>query len=784
MIQHYFKLAFRNFQRQKSSFLINLVGLSTGLACALIIFLWVKDELQMDKFLPNEAQLYRIQEHQQYATDIMTTNSTPGPLVDALKEEFPEIAHAATVVWGNNFTLFYKGKGFKVSGRPVGADFLHIIKVPMLAGDRVSALEDLNSIVISESTAKKMFGSSTAAMGQTISLDKESERMIGGVFQDLPSNSTIQFDMVLPFDKFRQGKDWLYRWGNNGPRTFVTLKEGTNYQDLSDKMADFIKTKEEESNVTLFLKPYAESYLYGRYENGKLTGGRIEYVRLFSLIAIFILIIACINFMNLSTARASRRAKEVGVKKAIGAERGVLINQYLSESMLIAFMSLGAAMLMVYLFLPQFNIITDKAITFDLSPKILGGFLGITLLTGLLAGSYPAFYLSSFEPVEVLKGTIKSSLGELWARRGLVIFQFTLSIILIVAVTVVYKQIQFVQSKNLGYKKENLIKFGTEGQLYEKLTPFLAEAKKVPGIANISSIGHGMIGRNNNTSGLNWDGKDPNDRILFENISVNHDLLETIKVNLKNGRFFSRDFGADSTKIIFNDAAIQVMGLENPVGQTIKLWEEYDLEIIGVVENFHFESLHEPVKPAFFWLNPDNAWLVMASLEAGKEKAALATLEKVYNNFNPGFEFDYQFLDEQYARQYQAEQRVASLAGYFAGFAILISCLGLFGLAAFTADRKKKEIGIRKVLGASVVNIITLLTKDFTRLVIVAILIGLPISWYVVDDWLARFAYRIDLNIWFFALAGSLVLLISWLTVSSQAFSSAMVNPKDCLKDD
>lgn len=783
MIHHYLKLAFRNFQKQKSSFFINLIGLSTGLACALIIFLWVKDELQMDKFLPNEANLYRVMEHQQYATDIMTTHSTPGPLADALTEEFPEIKHAATVVWSNNFTLFTKGKGFKLDGRPVGKDFLKIIQLPMVAGER-SVLSDLNSIAVSESTAKKMFGSATAAMGQTVSLDKESDHIIGGVYQDLPVNSTLQFDMLIPFDKFRQGKDWLYRWGNNGPRTYVTLNEGTDYKELSTKIADFIKTKEEESNVTLFLKPYAESYLYGRYENGKSSGGRIEYVQLFSLIAVFILIIACINFMNLSTARASRRAKEVGVKKAIGAERSALINQYLSESMLIAFMSLAVAILIVHLFLPQFNIITDKSISFDWSPNMLGSFIGITFLTGLLAGSYPAFYLSSFEPVEVLKGTIKSSLGELWARRGLVIFQFTLSIILIVAVTVVYRQIQFAQSKNLGYKKENLIKFGSEGQLYEKLTPFLAEAKKIPGIANISSIGHGMIGRNNNTSGLNWEGKDPNERILFENISVNHDLLETIKVSLKNGRFFSRDFGADTSKIIFNEAAIQVMGLENPVGQTIRLWDEYDLEIIGVVEDFHFESLHEPVKPAFFWLNPRNAWLVMASLEAGREKEALSALEGTYNKFNPGFEFDYDFLDEEYARLYKAEQRVASLAGYFAGFAILISCLGLFGLAAFTADRKKKEIGIRKVLGASVTNIITLLTKDFTRLVIVSIFIGLPMSYYIVNNWLARFAYRIDLSIWFFVLAGALVLIISWLTVSSQAFNSAMINPKDCLKDD
>jgi len=764
MLGHYLKLAFRNFQRHQNSFFINLIGLSTGLACALIIFLWVNDELKMDRFLENEAKLFRVMEHQQYAEEIMTTNSTPGPLADALPEEFPEIEYAATVLWENNFTLFVNDKGFKTSGRPVGADFLKIFKIPMIAGDGRVVLEELNSIVISESLAKKMFGSTTAAMGQTVNLNKESERMIGGIFADVPDNSTLKFDMLLPFDKFRQGKDWLYSWGNNGPSTYISLVERADYKKVSEKIKDFLKTKEEESNIKLFLKPFAESYLYGRYENGVQAGGRIEYVRLFSTIAIFILIIACINFMNLSTARASKRTKEVGVKKAIGVERSSLISQYLSESTLIALLSLVLAIIMVNLFLPQFNIITDKSIEFDWSPTTMSRFLGITLFTGLLAGCYPAFYLSSFQPVKVLKGTIKSSWGELWARRGLVVFQFTLSIILIVAVTVVYNQIQYVQTKNLGYKKDNLIRIPVEGQLYDNMKPFLTEAKKIPGIENIASMGHTMIGRNNNTSGLNWEEKDPNARILFENLGVNYDLLETIKVQLKEGRFFSRDFGADTSKIIFNEAAIKVMGLENPLGKTIRLWDQYDLEIIGVVEDFHFESLHEPVNPAFFRLSPNNAWMVMASLEQGKEKAALSSLNEVFDNFNSGFEFEYEFLDEEYARLYTSEQRVASLAGYFAGFAILISCLGLFGLAAFTADRKKKE--------------------DFTKLVLISIIIGLPIAWYVSSDWLTRFTYRIDLSIWFFAIAGILVLLISWLTVSSQAFTSAMLNPKDCLADE
>ncbi|MEL6867653.1 MAG: FtsX-like permease family protein [Bacteroidota bacterium] len=461
-----------------------------------------------------------------------------------------------------------------------------------------------------------------------------------------------------------------------------------------------------------------------------------------------------------------------------------MIAQYLSESMLIAFFSLLLALNMVYFFLPQFNLITAKEITLSLSPTVMAALIGITFLTGLFAGSYPAFYLSSFETVNILKGNIKRSLGELWARRGLVVFQFTLSIILIVAVFVVYQQIQYVQTKNLGYQKDNLIRFGTEGKIYEKMDAFLAEAKKLPGIANISSVGHGMIGRQNNTSGLQWEGKDPESRILFENMGSNYDLIETLNVKIKEGRSFSREYGSDSTKIIFNEAAIKVLGFENPIGQTIRLWEEYDLEIIGIVEDFHFQSLHENVKPAFFWLKPENTWIIMARLQAGQESKALSELQKVYETFNPGFAFEFEFLDEEYALQYAAEQRVATLSGYFAGFAILISCLGLFGLAAFTADRKKKEIGIRKVLGASVLNIVTLLTKDFTRLVIAAILLGLPIAWFIVNTWLTRFAYHIDLSAWFFVIAGGLVLLISWLTVSSQAFGAARVNPVECLGEE
>jgi ABC-type antimicrobial peptide transport system permease subunit len=566
----------------------------------------------------------------------------------------------------------------------------------------------------------------------------------------------------------------------------VILHEGTDVEALNEKIGDFVTSHGDQKNVTLFLKKYSTQYLYGRFENGVQSGGRIEYVRLFSIIAIFILFIACINFMNLSTARASRRAKEVGIKKAVGARRGSLFGQYISESLLITLLSLGTALLIVWIFLPQFNQITDKQMQLEFSdPKLLTWFLGITIFTGVLAGSYPALYLSGFKPVVILKGEMRGSIGELIARKGLVVFQFTLSVILIVAVLVVYRQIEFVQNKNLGYEKDNVIYFETNGRVDENVNTFLTEIKNIPGVVNASSIGHDMIGRQNNTSGLQWDGKDPESKILFENVRVNYDLLETLGIEMVDGRTFSRDFSTDSSKIIFNEAAIKVMGYEEePIGKTITLWENYDFEIVGVAKDFHFQSLHTQVNPLFFRLVPDQTWNVMVKISGGQEKETLERIKRFYEDYNPGFTFDYQFLDDEYQRQYAAEQRVATLSRYFAGLAIVISCLGLFGLAAFTAERRIKEIGIRKALGSSVSNIFYLLTSDFTKLVVLSILIALPVSYMLVYSWLERFAFRIQLGAWFFIGAGLIALVIAWITVGSQAIKAARVNPAECLKDE
>ena len=784
MFKHNLLLTFRNFKRYKSSFIINLIGLTSGLACTILIYLWVADELSMDKFHAQDANLFQVMENQQYADEIMTTTSTPGLLGETLMEEIPEIEYGATTSWVGDHTLSIDEHSIKAKGFSVAEDYFNIFSYKMIHGNPEQVLTDKSSIVISESLAVRLFGDSDDVIGKEIEYEHEKSFMVSGVFEDIPGKSSYQFDFVISLEIFKDENEWVMHWGNNGPPTFVLLREGSNYMEVSEKIENFVAERNEQSNVTLFLTPYSDRYLYGSYTNGVQDGGRIEYVRLFSAIALFILIIACINFMNLSTARASRRAKEVGIKKAVGANKGALIWQFLVESTFITILSLLLAMLVVGLFLPVFNEITDKQIELSFSSNFILSILSIAVFTGLVSGSYPALYLSGFKAVVVLKGEIRGSLGELWARRGLVVFQFTLSVILIVSVIVVYKQIQYIQNKNLGYDNDNLIMFAFEGRTIEDKDVFLSELERIPGVKSVSSVGHGLIGRNSNTSGLDWPGKNPDDLILFENVGTNYNLIETLGIEMAQGRPFSREFSSDTTKIIFNEAALKVMNLENPIGTTIRLWEEYDLEIIGIVKDFHFQSLHNEVNPLFFWLNPDDTWNTVVRIEGGKEKETIALLNTFYTDFNPGFTFDFYFLDAEYAKQYAAEQRVATLSRYFAGVAILISCLGLFGLAAFTTDRRIKEIGIRKILGSSNFQIIRLLTSDFTRMVLVAILIALPASYFIAQKWIGNFAFRITLEWWFFIGAGLWSLLIVWFTVGMQTIKAARVNPSECLRDE
>jgi predicted permease len=786
-MKYYLKITLRNFFRHKVSSLVNLIGLTTGLTCAFFIYLWVQDEMSVNKFHEKDDRLFRVMEFQTYSNEMFATNSTPGILAENLKIDFPDIKYAATTTWVGKLLLSYNGeKYFKEEGFHVGEDYFNIFSYPLLVGNPDDVLKDKTSICISRDLANKFFGDVEAAIGKTLRFEDARDFIVTGVFENIPKNSTYRFDFVLPFEDYKDQNEWVKSWGNNGPHTYVILEEGADPEAVTEKISGYVKSKNEDgdSHVDLFLKKYSEQYLYGKYTNGVQDGGRIEYVRLFSIIAIFILVIACINFMNLSTARASKRAHEVGVRKAIGADRQTLIRQFIGESLLITLFSMMLAYLMVLVLLPQFNFMTDKSISLELTPQILIFSALTVLITGLMAGSYPALYLTHFNPVKVLKGEIKSSAGEVWARKGLVIFQFTITIILIVGVIVIHKQTNYAFTKNLGYDRDNVVFFSQEGTIQEKRDAFFTELRKIPGVSSAAGTSHTLLHQMNNTSGLDWRTKQPEERILFENIRVDYEFQKTMGMELVTGRWFDKEFGADSTKIVLNEAAVKVMGFtpEEAIGETIKLWDEYDLQIVGVLKDFHYQSIHQEVDPAFFWLG--STWNVAIRLEAGKEVLAMTKVQELYETFCPGFIFEYEFLDKSYQELYESETRIGTLSSYFAGFAILISCLGLFGLATFTAERRLKEIGIRKVLGASVSNIVMMLSKDFTRLVGISIIIAIPISYYFMDKWLESFAYKIDLSFWIFLSTAAISLMIAWLTVSSQALRAANVNPSKCLKDE
>ncbi|MEM9329287.1 MAG: FtsX-like permease family protein [Bacteroidota bacterium] len=783
---HFLKLTLRNFLRHRSSSIINLVGLTTGLTCAFFIYLWVQDEYAVDKFHEKDDRLYQVMGLQTFAEEKSVSRGTPGLLGESLPVDFPDIQYATTTTWINPALLSYDNTVLREDGYHVGQDFFNMFSYPLIMGDPNSALQDPSSICISIDLAKKLFGNVDRAMGQTIRYEDVRNFTVTGVFENINPRSTYRFDFVLPLQDFLDRFAWANEWGNTGPLTYVVLQEGVNWEATSEKIAAYVKTKAPESNVELFLKKYSDQYLQGRYANGLPDGGRIDYVHLFSAIAIFIMVIACINFMNLSTARASQRAQEVGIRKAIGAGRGGLIRQYIGEAVFVSFAAMLLSYLLITGLISPFNEITGKSISLSFTPQLITISIITVLLTGILAGSYPAFYLSHFRPIQVLRNEIKTSIGEVWARQGLVIFQFIITIVLLIGVVVIHRQTQYLTEKHLGYDRDNVIFFTQDGGIWERSATFLTELRKLPGVVHAGSTSHSLVGRVSGNPGLDWEGKTPGERVLFERFFVDYEFYETMGFQLAEGRWFGRSFGADSAKLLINEAAASAMGFSTSevIGKPIKFGEDFQLEVIGVLKDFHYQSLHAPVGPAYFRLTSSGAGYVVARLGAGKEAAALQGIQALYEEFAPGYIFNYTFLDENYQALYASEERVGTLSTYFAGFAIIISCLGIFGLAAFTAERRIKEIGIRKVLGATRSDIVAMLSKDFILLVLVAIIIALPIAYLFMQEWLAQFAYPVDLSGWIFVIASVTALIIASLTVSSQAWKAASVNPAKCLKSE
>jgi len=789
MLHHYLLQIFRNFKRFKVTFVINLIGLSTGLASATLIYLWVADELRVDAFHQKGDRLFQVMETKTEGGAVTTSANTTDFLAAALLDEMPEIENTTVVTPPNffpSFTLSAADHHVKGVGKFASREFFDLFSYDLTIGSATDVLKDKSSAVVSESLAKSLFGTATNSIGKSLTwqiMGLKKDVLITGVFQDVSQHASEQFDFVLHFDALKeiigiQGAQ--VNWEGGGPfSTFVVIKDGADVVHLNSKLGNYLGVKSKNaSHRQLFLKQFSDRYLYGQYENGEATGGRIEYVVLFSTIAIFILVIASINFMNLSTATAARKAKGAGIKKVLGAERKTLVFQYLSEAFVVTALSVGLAMVITALVLPQFNVLSGKHLALSINIESAAVLLLLTIATTLLAGSYPAFYLSGFIPAEVLKGRFSTPSPERWARKGLVVFQFALTVMFIASAFVVYKQIDFIQTKNLGYNKDNVIYFEAEGKVAEKADAFIAELKHQPGIVTASSMMGNIVSKMDGggmPGSIDWNGK----RVTMNSSLVNYELLELLDIQVKAGRTFSRDFPSDVDKVIFNEAAIDAFGIEDPVGKIVG-----GNEIIGVVKDFHYQSFHEEVKPYAFRLEPQSATTIMVRIDPGATRQTLARLQQYYEQFNPGYSFTFAFLDEDYRAQYVAEKRVSTLSGYATGLVIIISCLGLFGLIAFTVERRDKEIAIRKVLGSSEAQIVFLLSGDFMKMILVAIVIAVPASFFLMTSWLDGFAYRIDLKFIYFIAAAGLALLLAWLTVGIQTWKAAAANPVKRLRSE
>jgi putative ABC transport system permease protein len=791
MSNNNFKIAWRNLVKDRQFAFLNLLGLSTGLACALLIYLWISDELQVDKFHANDKRLYQVMQVSKEDDGINVYEMTPALLSEALPREMPEVEYAVGVsAPGNRTGVLSTGvKQIRVTEQYAGKDFFYVFSYPLLEGDKNRVLTDPSSVVLSDELVKKLWPAGDNVVGRTLTFHNgvySGSYRVTGVFKKPPANSTAQFDLLFPFSVYVEKNENASHWDNNDPSTYIVLKQGTDMAGFNQKLKGYLQLKtKNQPDETLFIRRYSDKYLYSKYENGIQAGGRIEYVRTFSIIAIFILVIACINFMNLSTAKAARRSKEVGIKKVVGATRGALMIQYLTESMLMTLLSFVVALMFVGLLLPAFNELTGKQLVLHFNVRLLFVAIGMCLFTGLIAGSYPAFYISGFNPIAVLKGKLPTSFGELWVRKGLVVFQFTISVILIVSVMVVYRQVSFIRSKNLGFNKDNVIEFKKDGVLDSSAAPFLEHVRNMPEVADASSFGGDLI-NNISGTGISWAGKDPAKDIPFKYLFAGDRFIETFGIRMEAGRSFTSEPGADTTQIIFNEAAIRAMGMKDPIGQIVQQWGQTK-RIVGVVKDFHFQSLYESIKPCFLILAPNTSKgnftdNIAVKIKAGKEKEAIASLQQYYRQYNPGFPFEFKFLDQGYQVLYESENRVAVLSRWFAGIAILISCLGLFGLAAFTAQKRQKEIGIRKVVGASVRNIAVLLSQDFLKLVVLSLLIAFPMASWLMTRWLNGFAYRIHLDGRIFVAAAFAILVITASTIGFQAIKAAVANPTKSLR--
>lgn len=781
MLRNYLKIAIRSLLKNKLFSFINIFGLALGMTCSLLIGLWVRDEISFNKFYPGLNDIYFVRSGYEENGQSGVSDVTPGPWLEALEKNVPEI-EAVTKITYNRDLLFKAGeKSTKESGVYATPGFFRIFRTLFIAGSADKAIDQPTSIAISRKLADKYFGTARA-VGKSIRLDNARDFIVSAVFEDIPQNSSVRFDWIVNFAV--QEQDWMKWWGNSSFKTYAMLTPGADPQHAEKIMRQVIK-KVAPPALTSFplLQKMSDVYLYSEYTGLKSTGGRIEYVRIFSIVAVFILLIACVNFMNLATARSVNRAREVGVRKVVGAEKKYLVMQFLGESLIVSLSAAVLAILFTFALLPSFNEAVKKNIVLTPGdPTLWGALIALITITGVVAGSYPALYLSALQPVRILKGRLTFTNSSLYLRKGLVVFQFGISIFLIIGMLVIGDQMNYIQTKRLGIDRENIVYVPLEGDLPNKLEAFRQEVLSSPSIASATTSGSIPTDIGSNSGDLDWPGRDKTADNTVQATFVGYDFAKTMNITMADGRDFAKGFAADTANYIINEATARMMKMKDPVGRQVKFWMGTGT-IVGVMKDFHIASFHTGIKPLILVCYKGlNTEYLMVRTRPGQTRQAIAHLETLTKSFNPNYPFSYHFLDEEFERMYSSELIIHILIRFFGVIAILISCLGLLGLAAFTAQQRTREIGIRKVLGANVAHVVALLSKDFVVLVLIAIVVASPLAWYVMNLWLADFAYHIDMSWSMLATAGLLATTIALATVSFQSIGAALADPVKSLK--
>jgi putative ABC transport system permease protein len=793
MIKNYFKIAWRSLAKGKGSSLINIGGLAIGMGVAILIGLWIHDELQFDKYHPNYSHIAQVMQHQTYNGEIGSQTANPAVMGGEIRRLYgSDFKYVLQSSWNFNHGLAYGNNIFRQPGSYIEPGIAEMLSLKMLKGSR-DGLKEMNSILLSESVAKAIFGEKNP-IDKILKIDDKVNVKVTGVYEDLPYNTSLRdLKLIMPWDLYISQNAWIQKmeepWGSNFTQTFVQVADNADMQKVSAKIRDIklnkVSKDERRYKPVVFLQPMSKWHLYSDFKGGVNIGGRIDDVWLFGIIGIFVLLLACINFMNLSTARSEKRAKEVGIRKAVGSMRKQLILQFLSESILISAIAFVVSLILVILALPYFNTIADKKIVmFWTSPDFWLAAISFTLLTGLIAGIYPALFLSSFQPVKVLKGTYRVGRYASLPRKILVVAQFAISIVLIIGTIVVYKQINMGQSRPIGYSRDGLVTHNATETLHKHFDALKTELKSSGVIVEMTESGSPTTEVWNTNGGFKWEGKDPNLAVDFPNNGVTYEYGKTIGWKIKEGRDFSREFATDSSAFILNESAVAFIGLKDPIGKTI-YWEDKPFKVIGVVKDLLVQSPYKPVRPSLFHLSsePENVFILRIN-PALSAQAALSKLETVFKKYDAGMPFKADFVDDEFAKKFGNEKRIGTLATFFAILAIFISCLGLFGLASFVAEQRVKEIGIRKVLGASVTGIWQLLSKDFVLLVIIACVIAIPTGYYYMHQWLQKYDFRTSVS-WDVLVPPAVgALLITLITVSFQTIKAAVVNPVKSLRSE